>query len=359
MKKTLILIALGMALGSYFYFTSNMGTNSPANEASKPPTSSSANNTSENNAGTIPNADGSTTNPELAQEDLEYSDKLASEIYKTSQEALDSVKKAALTYDDNVLQQFMNLGDCSWCDSLYTSVKDLMNDTSLPNDQRSFYAELLATSGKIENVKSIIAALETAKTTEEKELFAESLELALGGDDLVKTLADYMKSSDDTIKESSIAAVSNQGTRLAAEMLYKNAVESNNPDGYYSLGIGLGEMVPHEDVYPYLQEQLAKKDDYSNLAVKALLNAGLPGLQIVFDALAGSKDSALDEKILKDAADHIVFDEETKQYLTAMAEKSPNAVLKRLAQEKLKEFESEEQADEQDSEIDPGDEEDA
>jgi len=92
-----------------------------------------------------------------------------------------------------------------------------------------------------------------------------------------------MESTNETIQEASIAAVTNQGTRLAAELLYNQTQKAGDPDGYYSRGIGLGEFIPDPDAIPYLQELVKKQDQYSPLAVKALINSGTDGLRLVLN----------------------------------------------------------------------------
>ena len=91
-------------------------------------------------------------------------------------------------------------------------------------------------------------------------------------DDVVTELSGYVNSNNELLQESAVAAITNQGSKLAAETLYKHTVEKGDADGYYSLGIGLGELIPDDETLPYLNELVSKRDKYSHLAVKALLN---------------------------------------------------------------------------------------
>ena len=94
---------------------------------------------------------------------------------------------------------------------------------------------------------------------------------------------------------------------------------------------------------PYLQQIMNKRDPYSHLAVKALLNGGLPGLKIVLDSLNGSKDPDFDRKMLKDAKDHVSYDEETEAYLKKYLESAPqNSAGAEFAKATLDDFKLEE-----------------
>lgn len=276
----------------------------------------------------------------------------ASQRYRTAEEALAAVKKASADYDDFVLEEFVELGDCAWCDKFYPEVLKSLRDTGLSIDERSYYGELLAVSGKVENIKELIKSLELSQSDEEKEMYGESLELAVGGDDMVQVLSDHMSSESDTLRESAVSAISNQGSRLAAEKLYNDLVSGQGKDhDYYSLGIGLGEMVPDESALPFLQEIVIKRAPHSDLAVKALINSGLPGLTIVFDSLASEKDDAKVQELLKDAVDHVITEDGVIDFLTKASQNAayPSA-LKEFANSALAEAKAEEEEDEEDEE---------
>ncbi len=83
-------------------------------------------------------------------------------------------------------------------------------------------------------------------------------------EDVVKFLGEQLGESNQTLKESSVAALTNQGSKLAVETLYDHTVAQGNADGYYQLGIGVGEMVPDEDAWPLLQQKALQKDAYSH-----------------------------------------------------------------------------------------------
>jgi hypothetical protein len=255
--------------------------------------------------------------------------KPAPEAYASADEALAAVLKGAKDYDDSILEQF-TLPDpnCSWCAEFYTSVRDLANNQNTPQEQRAYLAELLAISGRTDNVQALIDAVKNAPSNDTADLYAEALELSLGREDVVTLLGEQMGSVNDTLREASVAAVTNQGTKLSAELLIKDAKEKGDPDLYYAQGIGIGEVIPDEEAIPVYQEFVRERLPGSHLGVKALLNAGLPGAQAVFDELENSPNPEADKTLLKDAADHINIDDE----MVALADRklaennNPNSV---------------------------------
>jgi len=263
----------------------------------------------------------------------------ATEIYSNAEEALAAIQQAAIDYDDIVLEQFVGLGDdCAWCDSLYRSVTDLMLSPDLDDDQRSFYAEVLAVSGRLENIETLVNAIKNESNSLTAEIYAEALELAVGNNDIVRYLDEQIASGNELLREAGIAAITGQGSRLAAETLYQHTLAGGDPDGFYSLGIGLGELIPEPEAMPYLQELAMKRDAYSHLAVKSLLNSGIDGLRIVFDVLTNSRDPEFDRLMLTDAADHVIYEEEIEAYLTNLVETSNQPLVSEFAREILDDF---------------------
>lgn len=276
---------------------------------------------------------------EEGEEGFEQPDRPATEIYKDSEEALKAVKAGAVNYDDVILEQFTLLGpDCAWCDQFYGSVRDLVNAGDTPTEQKSYYAELLAISGRVDNVTALVNAIENSPAGEGTEVYSEALEMTVGKDDVVKYLSSKLSSPNQGLKESVVAAISNQGSPLAVETLYRNAVDSGNADGFYSQGTGLGEVIPDEPAYPMLKEMVAKRDDYSHLATKALLNAGVDGLKLVLDTLNGSPDPEKDRAALKDASDHVNYEESTEAILKEQESKSQNPSVVEFAKATLANF---------------------
>jgi hypothetical protein len=265
--------------------------------------------------------------------------KPATELYQSAEEALDAVKKAATDYDDLVLEQFVQLGpNCSWCDSFYSSVKDLMISAAKDSDEKSYFAELLAVSGRPENVQTILDELNKSESKDgnaDFDLYLDALEMTIGNDDVVKLLSENLGSQNGDVKESVIAAITNQGSPYAIDTLYQHTISSGVQDGYYDKGIGLAEVIPSKESFPLLLEMAGKKDDYSHLAVKSLLNSGVDGLQAVYDMLNNSNNPEKDKVLLQGASDHVPYDEETENFLRDVVSKSPNSQLSEFAKESL------------------------
>lgn len=359
MKKLLPLLILVVVVAGIWFAVSKSGSPSAGSGS----TAGSANNTLAPTpiaavpVGTAAGQASATDDEGDGDEDyVDIDTRLAPEVYKNAEDALNAVKNGSKDYDDVILSQFTQPGeDCTWCDSFYKSVKDLINAPDAKPEQKSYYAEILAISGRVDNISALVDLIKNAKKPEEAQLYAEALELSVGKDDVVNYLAEQLKTKDETLKESSIAAITNQGSRLSAEILYKNTVESGNPDGYYAQGIGLGELVPTEEAMPYLQELVQKRDQYSHLAVKSLLNSGLPGLRIVMDSLTNSKDPEADKLMLKDAIDHVNYEEDVESYLKKLVEESKQPLVVEFAKNVLSDFaaqeaESSEEPEEEDTE---------
>src|SRR5690606_7818650 len=73
----------------------------------------------------------------------------AIEIYKNADEALQAVKNASKNYDAIVLEQFAAMSaNCAWCEPFYVQLSELMVSPDRSQDERSYYAEVLAMSGR-------------------------------------------------------------------------------------------------------------------------------------------------------------------------------------------------------------------
>lgn len=358
MRKSLPVIILGLVavIAIWYAVSSNEKTStnssdklasvndqkSGVNSEDKSGPSSSSGSMSGASAPKPHSASGSDLEEPETDEEEGYDERPASEVYSNSEDALKAVKEGAVDYDDIILERFTTPGaDCKWCGEFYNSLRNMIISDDSSDDEKSYYSELLAISGKPENVRALIDAIKTVGDNEKGDLYAEALELTVGGPEVLNMLGDQLNTDNELLKESLIAAVTNQGTRQAAELLYQQTVQSSDPDGFYSLGIGLGEFVPDEEAMPYVQELVMKRDSHSHLAVKALLNAGSEGLKIVLDVLSSSKDPAADRALLKDAVDHVSYDEETEKLLKNVVANPKNEVLAEFAKQALDSIESE------------------
>lgn len=342
MKKLLpILLVIIIGAGAWYYMHSKSTVTPSGGTTAAGSQTTAANTTSTEGAhGSLssPASDDKNGPTDAEDEDADEDVRPAIEVYKTAEEALAAVKAGAKDYDDITLERFVQLGNCSWCGEFYKTLSNQLVDAASTDDERAYFGEILAISGVVDNVKTIVQAIENAPNKEQAGIFAESLELAIGDDSVVNFLAEEFKSQNELVQESAIAAVTGQGSRLAAEVLYKQTIEKGDPDGYYSLGIGLGEFVPNPEVLPYLQEQVEKRDKFSHLALKSMLNEGAQGLRMVFDILTNSKSAEADKEMLKGAVDHVIYDEESETFLKKAAENTSQPLVADFAKQILEDF---------------------
>jgi hypothetical protein len=294
-----------------------------------------------NTSSTSTTSEGKTAQANSELNIVEDEIKPAAELYASADAALLAVKAAAKEYDDIVIEQFVEPDQaCAWCNDFYAKLAETMTSDATNNDERSYYAEILAVSGRVDNVNTLVEAVGAAKDSEQKEAYAEALEMTVGDDEVVRYFSDHLNTEDSSLKESMLAAVTNHGSRLAVDVLYQETVKNDDPDGYYSIGIGLGEMIPDDDTLPYLEELAAKRDKFSHLAVKALLNQGDKGLKSVVAMLEQGGDETANKQLLKDAVDHVAYEDTTSAYLEELSKTSKNSVIIEFSKEALKEIDS-------------------
>ena len=262
MGKQVISIIIVIAIIGGVWYWSQTDQGAQQNAAVNPSASSSTATGDVHSAdGLTANTDGGPAATDKSEADIEqlnpeeFPDVSADEVYKNADEALEAISRASVDYDDLVLQQFVALKDCAWCEPFYSSVKDLVLQTT-DIDQNSFYAEVLAISAKRENIEFLVDQVKSDPKSERSEAIAEALEFAVTDDDTVQYLSNFLEDPSELLVESVAAAISNQGTVLAARILYDNAIKTDNPDGFYSVGVGLGEMIPEPEAFVVLQEQV-------------------------------------------------------------------------------------------------------
>jgi hypothetical protein len=325
MKKLLplLLIIAGIGAGWWFYNSQQASVGSSSSPSGSPSNPGDTSVTvSTGSDGSQPNSADSASDAsraalinsaKIAGEGIEEI-KTAAETYASADEAFAAALKGAKDFDDSILEQFTEPGpDCSWCPQFYNSVQELVTNPNTPQDQKSYMAELLAISGRPDNVQVLVDSIKNARSSAEADIYAEALELTLGKDDVTKVLGEQLSTTNDTLRESAVAAITNQGTRQAAELLQKHVSERNDPDAYYSQGTGPAEFIPDDEAMPFVQEQVAKRDAYSPQWAKAMVNAGLPGLQSLFDQLDGSSNLEADRALVKGIIDHVNYEDGVKE----------------------------------------------
>jgi hypothetical protein len=327
MKRTIFYLVLIVAIGGGLYlYTSQKGTidgsdsaknieTSEQTDKNKAPAADGENRSAKRDAliNSIKGEQSSASGAGLGDDTIDDI-KPAAEAYKSADEAFAAALKGSKEFNDAILEQFTEPGaDCSWCPQFYALVQETVTNPNTPQDQKSYMAELLAISGRAENVQALVEGIKNAPNSNEADLFAEALELTLGKDEVTRVLGDQLSTTNDTLREASVAAITNQGTRFAAEILQKHVQERNDPDAYYSEGIGPGEFIPDEDALPFVQELVQKRDQFSPVWAKSLINAGLPGLQSLFEQLEGSTNYDSDRALIKDALSHVNYEDGIKE----------------------------------------------
>jgi hypothetical protein len=344
MKKFLPIIAIIIIAAAAAYLSFSGGEPTPISSAPTGPGTTSANNTS---SAPEPGQVSAPQPIKVGDEGLAgetdvktEADRRAEEVYKSAEEAFKAVKDGAADYNDIILEQFTQPSEnCTWCDAFYEQVKAMLTAVDTTPDQKSYYAEILAISGRLENIKTLVEGIKGAPSPEQADMYAEALELTIGKSNIASFLGEQLNSENSTLKEASVAALTNQGSRQAVDLLFDNAVKNGDPDGFYSLGIGLGELVPDSEALPRLQEIAQQRNAYSHLAVKSLLNGGVEGLRIVFDILASSKDPEFDRQMLKGAVDHVSYEEEAEK-LAEKAAQSGSPMVAEFAKQVIEDFKS-------------------
>jgi hypothetical protein len=260
--------------------------------------------------------------------------KPASEAYSSAEEALAAVMKGSKDFDDSILEQFTQPGeDCSWCPQFYSSIRDLTTNPNTPQDQKSYFSELLAISGRVENIQSLTDSIKNAKSSTEADVYAEALELTLGKDDVTRFLGDQLSASNDTLREASVAAITNQGSRTSVEILSKYVKEAGDPDAHCSIGIGPCEVIPDADARPLVVELVQKRDEMSPVWAKALINSGQEGLSELFTILETSNNPDSDRALLKGARDHVNYEDGIKETIENVIATSKNPAAVEFAKE--------------------------
>ena len=317
-KGILLALLIGMIVGTGLWLSSRPESSEVAvTSNSQPTTKASEDEVKEPDKKASSNdTDVAAITPKLPEnvdphEDISPEVKPANEVYANAAAALEAVKNGALRYDDIILEQFVGLKDCSWCPEFFSGVKEMMLAESSSSDLKSYSAEILALSGSVENVGSLFEALETSANPDNATIYAEALELAYGDDQLVSYLTGKLDSDKSAVKEASLAALTNHGSPTAVDAVYKATVAANDPNGFYDQGLGLGEMIPDEAAIPTITDLAKKNDQYSHLAVKALLNYGTDGLKIV-DSIINDLDEPSVAKLLENAVDHVAFEDDVK-----------------------------------------------
>ena len=93
------------------------------------------------------------------------------------------------------------------------------------------------------------------------------------------------------------------------------------------------------EAFPFLQDLVRRRDQYSHLAVKALLNAGQDGISEVISLLSEVEGAKPDKGLLQNAVDHVpVYGAALRQMDNLRG--SANPTVRELAQQVVREHQS-------------------
>lgn len=265
----------------------------------------------------------------------------ASERFATADDALKAVKEAAKNYDLEVIESFTLPHNCVWCPEFYEKIRQEILSGSLSTEEKSFFAEILAVSGRTDNLEFVIQAYTNAKSEAEKESFLNAIELTVANEEVVKWMFDNFTnfSNDPSLRDSLLAAMTNQDSPKAIEYLYTILTQQDDPEKDAQKGLGLSEAVPPDESLTFLLEKLKESDDkYRRFVAAAILNNGLEGLKRFIDVLNTDLGKTLEPHFTK-LMDHVPFDEEIEAYLKDVRERG-NDRQKVFASKILEAFES-------------------
>ncbi|MCS6962101.1 MAG: hypothetical protein NZT61_06335 [Deltaproteobacteria bacterium] len=249
--------------------------------------------------------------------------KQASERYQNPEEALKALKEASKNYDLEFIESFTLPNNCAWCGDFYEKLKHEVLTANLSSEEKSFYAEILAVSGKPESLEFLVQAYLNSKSDSDKEAFLNAIELTVANDEIIDWLAENVnrQSNDPGLRDSILAALTNQDSVKAVEHLYDILVKQEDPERDAQKGIGLSECVPPDEALPFLVDKLKDTDSRFQVYVaSAILNNGLEGLKKFVDVLNSDTGNKLAVHFQK-LVDHVPFDEEIEGFLKEVSEK--------------------------------------
>jgi hypothetical protein len=97
--------------------------------------------------------------------------------------------------------------------------------------------------------------------------------------------------------------------------------------------MGPAEFIPDEDALPFVDEQVQRRDQFSPAWAKSLANAGLPGLQRLFDHLENSPNPEADQALIKDALPHVNFEDGLKEITDNVIANNRSSVAVKFAEQ--------------------------
>lgn len=270
-------------------------------------------------------------------------------VDQVSQQAIALLKQAAQTNDREIYKQIASLPKgCRGCSEFFEQTRSVFADKALNYDQRLFLAGALAASGDSANQSFLVGEIrKAANDPASAELSAAALARQLerqqqGGpisDDVIDDLSNDLGEENPYLRDAALSILTRQGSLEAAQALYNYTLENQDRDGFYRQGMGLGHIKPSQEAFPFLRDLVRRRDQFSHLAVKALLNAGQDGISEVISLLGEVDGPKPDKGLLQNAVDHVpVYGAALRQMDSLRA--SPNSNIRELAQQVVREHQS-------------------
>lgn len=272
---------------------------------------------------------------------------------ESAHSAVEVLRAGAQTGDKALLTEIAGLPkNCPGCAAFFSQVRDTYSRDGLTTDERIYLSSALAASGRAENQEFLYdqfrrAAADPTVALVPPATLARQLERNQQGGplagDVVDQVANDLQSENPYIRDAAISLLTRQHSLQAAQSLYEYTVNSSDRDGFYRQGMGLGLMTPEPDAFPYLDDLVRKQDQYSHLALKALLNAGSEGISRAVSILQDLQSPDPNRTLIQGAVDHIPMYGPSLALMRSL-QGSSNPTVAELAQEVVREHDSREAA---------------
>jgi hypothetical protein len=264
-------------------------------------------------------------------------------------QAVALLRQAAESNDKEIYKQIGALPKgCRGCAEFFEQTRGILADKGLPYDQRLFFAGALAASGAPSNQSFLLgeirkAANDPAGADVSAAALARQLERQQQGgpisDEVIDELSNDLSEENPYLRDAALSILTRQGSLQAAQSLYSYTIENQDRDGFYRQGMGLGHITPSQEAFPFLRDLVRRRDQYSHLAVKALLNAGQDGISEVISLLSEVEGAKPDKGLLQNAVDHVpVYGAALRQMDNLRG--SANPTVRELAQQVVREHQS-------------------
>ncbi|NDC39113.1 MAG: hypothetical protein EBZ48_13885 [Proteobacteria bacterium] len=270
-------------------------------------------------------------------------------IQDNARQAVEVLKEGARTGNKTLLKEIASLPkNCPGCSEFFLKTREAFSASDLSTDERIYLSSALAASGRADNQEFLYdqvrrAAADPSAAAVPPATLARQLERNQQGGplagDVVDQVTNDLSSENPYLRDAAISLLTRQHSLQAAQSLYEYTVNNAARDGFYREGMGLGLMTPDPEAFPYLQDLVRKQDQYSHLALKALLNAGPNGITQAVSLLQEMQSSGPNRALIQGAVDHIPMYGPSLTYMKGL-QGSANPTVAELAQEVVREYNS-------------------